>query len=141
MPFIAYQKGVMASGSTNDRPAALWDLLPIFLGMAGGPFTEKTDGLSLVPALRGKVKKTHEYFYWELHESGGKQALRMRNWEGVKLNVSKSADTPLELYDLAKDPQETSNAATQHSAIVQKIEAIMQKASVFNKDWLLFSSE
>lgn len=140
VPFIAYQKGLTAAGSINDHPAAFWDLFPTFLGMAGVPLTGKTDGLSLLPAFAGKVKEEHDYFYWELHEAGGKQAVRMNNWKGIRLNVSKSA-APVELYDLTKDPQETSNIAIRHPDIVKKIEAIMEKAYVSNKDWPLFSSE
>lgn len=140
-PFIAYQKGLTKAGSVNDQPFAFWDLAPTFLSMAVAPPIAHTDGLSILPLLKGEKQKPQNYFYWELHESGGRQAVRMGNWKGVKLNVSKDANAPLELYDLSTDPDETTNVAAQHSDVVKKIEALMKEAYVPNKDWPLLPGE
>lgn len=140
-PFIAYQKGVTPPGTLNDIPSALWDLFPSFLQLAGLPVPQHVDGISLVPALRGGKQQEHDYFYWELHESGGRQAVRMGNWKGVKLNVSRTANAPVELYDLKTDPWEKNNVAAQHPEIIKQLEAIMQSAHVPNKAWPLFANE
>jgi arylsulfatase A len=141
VPFIAYQKGVTKAGTVNAMPAALWDLYPSFLQMAGAPVTKPVDGISLVPALKGQKQKQHAYFYWELHEAGGKQAVRLGNWKGVRLNVSTDSRSPIELYDLKTDPAEKYNIASKHPDIVKKIEVIMKEAYVPNVDWPLMVSE
>lgn len=140
VPFIAYQNGATKPGTVNNDPFAFWDLFPTFLQAAYAPAV-KTDGLSLLPALKGEKGKTHDYFYWELHEAGGKQAVRMGAWKGIRLNVTKLVSPPLELYDLATDPKETVNVAAQHPDVVKKIERYMKEAYVPNKDWPLFPSE
>jgi len=140
-PFIAYQKGVTKTGTTNSMPAALWDLYPTFIELAGAKLKDKVDGISIVPALKGNIQKTHDYFYWELQEAGGKQAVRMGNWKGVKLNVNKTNDSPIELYDLKKDPEEKNNVAAQHPDVVKKMDELMKASHVDNKDWPLMASE
>lgn len=141
VPFIAYQKGMTKAGTVNAMPAALWDLFPSFLQLANIASTKRTDGISIVPALKGQKQNQHSYFYWELHEAGGKQAVRFGNWKGVKLNVSTTNNSPIELYDLKTDPKEKNNIALKHPEIVKKIEAIMKEAYVPNIDWPLMVDE
>lgn len=140
-PFLAYQKGVTQAGTVYTAPAAIWDLFPTFLQLAGVAPRVGVDGLSLVPALMGKPQKQHDYFYWELHESGGKQAVRLGKWKGVRLNVSQSANSPLELYDLEKDPGESHNLAAANPGMVKKMESLMNEAHVPNPEWPLTASE
>jgi arylsulfatase A-like enzyme len=116
-------------------------LFPTFLQIAGIKQTKNIDGISILPALKGQKQNQHAYFYWELHESGGKQAVRFGNWKGVKLDISKRNDAPIELYDLKTDPQEKNNIASQHPNIVKRIDAFMKEAYVPNKDWPLMVSE
>lgn len=141
VPFIAYWKGVIKAGVTNDQPAAWWDLFPTFQQLGNIPVSKNIDGISLVPALTGKQQKTHEYFYWEFHEQGGKQAVRYGNWKGVRLNVNKEKDGPIELYDLVKDPAEKNNTAARHPEIVKKIAAFMQQAHTPDANWPLLAGE
>ena len=141
VPFIACQPGVTKPGTVNEMPAAFWDLYPTFLQMAKVSLVNDIDGISLVQALKGQKQKQHDYLYWELHESGGKQALRFGNWKGVKLNVSTNENSTIELYDLKIDPQEKNNVASEHPEIAQQIEKLMKQAYSTNKDWLFKASE
>lgn len=141
VPFIAYRQGMTKAGTVNNTPFALWDMYPTFLEMAGLPVTKGIDGISILAALMGKKQKQHPYFYWELHEAGGKQAVRMGNWKAVKLDVSKAPSSPVGLYDLVKDPQEKNNVAAKYPAIVKKMEQLMKEAYVPNKDWPLLVGE
>jgi arylsulfatase A-like enzyme len=141
VPFIAYWKGITKAGTVNKTPLALWDMFPTFLELAGMKQAKNIDGLSMLPALKGQKQNVHAYFYWELHESGGKQAVRFGNWKAVKLDVSKRNDSPIELYDLKTDPQEKNNIASKRPDIVKQIEALMKEAYVPNPEWPLMVSE
>jgi arylsulfatase A len=139
-PFIAYQKG-WTKKSVVDQPSVLYDLFPSFLELAGIKNKSNIDGLSLVPLLRGQPAKQHSYFYWELHEAGGKQAVRVGNWKAVRLNVSTPQAGATELYDLKTDPGEKQNLASRYPKVVAQMEAIMKQAYVPNHDWPLFPGE
>ncbi len=110
--------------------------------MAGIAVTKNIDGISVLPTLLKKgEQQQHEYFYWEFHENNGRQAVRWNNWKGVKLNVGKDSNSPLELYDLKTDPGEQKNVAAKHPDIVKKIEQMMKEAHVTDKDWPLLVNE
>ncbi len=140
-PMIISWKGKIKAGSQSDHVAALWDFFPTFQQMANVPVAKNIDGISLLPALMNKRQPTHDYLYWELHESGGKQAVRWKNWKAVKLNVSTENAGAIELYDLAKDPSEKINVAAKNKTIIKQMETFMQKAHVKNNDWKLFPAE
>ena len=140
-PFIAYWPGKIKPGVTSQI-GVLWDMYPTFLQLAGIKSSARIDGVSLVPTLlkQGRQKQ-HAYLYWEFHENNGRQAVRWNNWKGVRLEVNKNADAPLELYNLATDPSETNNVAKQHPEIVKKIKQFMNDAHVPDAAWPLLPDE
>ena len=140
-PFIVYKKGMTKAGTVNSTPAVLYDLFPTFLELAGIPSNIKTDGQSILSSFAGKQATPRNCLYWELHEAGGKQAVRMGNWKAVKVDVTKNKISPIELYDLKNDPGEKNNIADKNPAIVKQMEKIMNEAYVQNKDWPLFLGE
>ncbi|AXY75925.1 arylsulfatase [Paraflavitalea soli] len=141
VPFIANWKGTIKAGVTNDQPAAWWDLFPTFQQLANILVWKNIDGISIVPALTGQPQPSHEYFYWEFHEQGGKQAVRWGDWKGVRLNVSTVKDGPIELYDLKNDPAEQKNIAADHPEVVKQIATYMQQAHVSDPNWPVLVGE
>ncbi|QEC54255.1 arylsulfatase [Anseongella ginsenosidimutans] len=138
VPMIAWWPGRIKAGSVNKQAGAFWDFLPTFASLSGAELPEEqTDGLSLAPALFGNTaeQQQHSYLYWEFHEGGGKQAVSMDHWKGVRLNVNKGLETPIELYDLETDPGETNNIAEDHPEIVSRIAAIMEEAHTPSPDF------
>jgi len=140
-PFIAVWPGRIKARTTSEYTGAFWDLFPTFEQLAGIPLTKNIDGLSILPVLEGQPGKQHEYLYWEFHENNGRQAVRYGKWKGVRLNVSKDPNAPIELYDLEKDPGEKHNIAPEHAIIVRQIKQYMQEAHQPNKDWPLLATE
>jgi arylsulfatase A len=140
-PMLISWKGRIKPGTQTDHVAALWDFFPTFQQLAQIPVTRNIDGISLLPASLNKPQPKHEYLYWELHESGGKQALRWKNWKAVKLDVSTANAGAIELYDLTKDPSEKINIAAQNESILKQMEAFMKSAHQKNNDWILFPAE
>jgi arylsulfatase A-like enzyme len=82
-------------------------------------------------------QKKHEFLYWEFHEQGKKQAVRMGDWKGVRLNVAKNPNGPIELYNLKTDIAEQHNIADRHPEIVTKIERYMKSARTPSEHWPL----
>lgn len=126
MPFIVRCPGTVPAGVDNDHIMAFWDMLPTFAEVARSKDVIATDGISLVPTLTGKEgQKEHEYLYWEFHEGGGKQAIRVGDWKGVRLNVGEPSKTTFELYNLAEDVHEDNNVAASHPEIAERLGKMM----------------
>ncbi len=131
VPLLVRWKGTIDPGRTSDHVSAFWDVLPTLAELAGAPLPDVAnglDGISFVPELMGSPQKEHDYLYWEFHEQGGKQAVRMKNWKGVRLDLETDPDGPIELYDLVADPGETMNVAAENPELVAEIAAIMKRA-------------
>ncbi|HUW18840.1 MAG TPA: sulfatase-like hydrolase/transferase [Sedimentisphaerales bacterium] len=139
VPLIARWPRKIESGSVTDHISAFWDFLPTAVELAGAKAPDKIDGISMVPTLLGKPnkQKKHEYLYWEFHERGGKQAVRMGDWKAVRLNVHKDPNGPLELYDLTNDIGEKQNVAAEHRDVIAKIEAYLKTARTDSANWPL----
>lgn len=132
VPLIARWPGRIEPGSKSDHIAAFWDFTPTCAELLGEETPTGIDGISMLPSLLGdsEGQKEHEYLYFEFGEQGGKQAVRMGKWKGVRLNVSTEANPTLELYDLEADPSEGKDIAAEHPEIVERIEAIMAAGHV-----------
>ncbi len=129
VPMIACWPGKIAAGSESDHISAFWDMVPTFNELAGVSVPEDSDGISMVPALLGKGDQPkHKYLYWEFHERGGRIAVRMGKWKGVRYNVLKDPNAPMKLFDVTVDPGEQKNVAGEHPEVVEQILGIMKKA-------------
>ncbi|MDX1639357.1 MAG: hypothetical protein R3281_15430, partial [Balneolaceae bacterium] len=99
--------------------------------LAGVTVPPNIDGISMVPALTGRnQQQQHEYLYWEFPARGGKQAVRMGTWKGIRLNVNENPEAPIELHNLEQDIGEENNVVDQHPDIVERINQIMNEARV-----------
>lgn len=131
VPMIARWPGTIPAGRVSDHPAAHWDLFPTLAELAAAGTPPGLDGVSLVPTLRGRQQRPHEFLYWEFHERGFQQAVRMGSWKAVRLQK----DSALELYDLAADPAEAHDLAGSRPDIVARIERYLETARTDSQRW------
>jgi quinoprotein glucose dehydrogenase len=82
-------------------------------------------------ALRGEPQPPHEFLYWEFHERGFQQAVRMGPWKAVRLRK----DDPLELYNLDSDPGEQRDVAPDERGVVGRIESYLETARTESRLW------
>jgi arylsulfatase A-like enzyme len=130
VPMIVRWPGRIKPSSESDHISAFWDILPTLAEAAGIKMTWNIDGISFLPELLGKKQKEHKYLYWEFHEQGGKTAVRMGKWKGVKRDIDKNPQAKTELYDLSVDTGETTDISGEHPDIIEEIESIMSEAHV-----------
>ena len=138
MPLIARWPGRIEAGAVTDHVSAFWDFLPTLAELADAEPPANIDGISMRPTLLGEPgqQQKHEFLYWEFHEGGSKQAVRMGRWKAVRLTPSGK----LELYDLQADLGETTNVADRHPEVVAKIEKYLTTARTESKVWPLRST-
>ena len=132
VPLIARWPGRVKAGVVTDHASAFWDFLPTLGELAGVESPAGADGISMLPTLFGRPdrQKKHELLYWEFHEGGSIQAVRMDRWKAVR-----PVGKPLELYDLQSDCGETDNVADNHPDIVAKIEKYLTMARTESEFW------
>ena len=131
VPMIARWSGKIKPGQVNHQPFALWDFLPTATEIAGIAAPEGIDGISMLPAMLGKSSKSHKLLYWEFHERGFEQAIRMGKWKAVRHGLNQ----PIELYDLETDISEQCNLAVKYPDVVQKIKEILQTVRFDSKEF------
>jgi arylsulfatase A-like enzyme len=132
VPMIVRWPGMIKPGQVSDQVWAFWDVLPTLAELVRAKTPELLDGISMLPAILGQPQTNqHAFLYWEFHEHGSQQAVRMGDWKAVRLMPGE----PLELYDLARDLGEKKNVAAEHPEVVAKIEAYLKTARTPSDKW------
>lgn len=138
VPLVAWWPETIRAGRTTDHVSAFWDFAPTAYALTKTGPVDDTDGISFLPTLLGQGKQvSHEFLYWEFYERGGKQAVRMNDWKGVRLDVLSNPKAPVELYNLSEDLGEESDVAANHPEVVASIEKIMQREHVPTEEFSL----
>jgi arylsulfatase A-like enzyme len=134
VPMIVRWPGKIGSGRVSDQVWAFWDFLPTAADLAGAKTPPGLDGVSVMPTLLAKgEQKQHAFLYWEFHERGSQQAVRMGDWKAIRASLG----VPLVLYNLRTDLGETKNVAAEHRDVVARIEAYLQSARTESAQWPL----
>ena len=136
-PFIAYWPAHIKAGAKSDAIFSFYDFLPTALELAKAPIYKNTDGISYLNVLTGKPQKQHETVYLEVHEGndGGGQALFYKNWKLVRTGIKNKQPETFKLYDIVNDPAETTDLASQQTALV---ESLIQKIKTEHNASALF---
>jgi arylsulfatase A-like enzyme len=131
VPMLVRWPGKVKAGQTSDVPWGHWDIPATLAQAAGVTNPPAGDGLSFLPTILGKEQTNrHEFLYWEFHEKGFKQAVRMGDWKAVK-----AEGKPMELYNLKADLSEERNLAGQNAEVVAKIEKYLAGARTESTEW------
>jgi arylsulfatase A-like enzyme len=132
VPMIARWPARIAAGRISEHVWAFWDFLPTAAELSGAACPDHIDGISIMPKLLNRPgQQHHEYLYWEFHEGGFSQAVRIGNLKGVRLGPN----LPIELYDLSRDQSESNNIATDHPGVVARITELMSLARSESEHW------
>ncbi len=123
VPTIARWPARIRPGQVSDHPWAFWDFLPTAAELAGADCPPGLDGISFLPVLTGGEARRHPYFYWEFHERGFTQAVRMGDWKAVRRR-----GRPLELYNMAEDLGERNDVAKGNAAVAARLARTMDTA-------------
>ena len=130
VPFFVQWKGRLQPGRVYDKPVAQIDILPTALAAAGGAADPawKLDGVNLLPFLEGKESgPPHEALFWRF---GQQNAVRAGDWKLVRARAGRQRNrtkapvvTGPHLFNLAADPGERNDLASQEPAKVAELQA------------------
>lgn len=126
VPCIVRWPATIPAGSVSKEIATAMDFHPTLASLTGHDLSTlpKHDGKNLLPLWRGETtaKSGHEYFFYYLRNE--LQAVRDARWK-LHLDVDKKGTVKTELFDLTKDPGETTDLAAQHPDVVKRLTAAM----------------
>jgi len=121
VPLIVRWPGRIPAGRVTDVPTINTDWLPTLLELAGAPRPQKLDGESFAAHLtggEGRTRKLHWHFpHYTNQGSRPGGAMREGDWKFIEHYDSPPGDA--ELYNLARDPGETTNLAAQEPGRVE----------------------
>ncbi len=140
-PFLARWPGRIPAGTESDAVLSMLDVFPTVSKLMGGapPADKPLDGVDIWPVLTGDKKNIERdvllYFdNWDL------QCARWNHWKLHVARHNSGAYSPApaggrhsyalpkpELYDLAKDPQESYDVAPENPEIVGEMRARVEK--------------
>ena len=131
-PLVAWWPGVIEPDTMTGQVGHVIDLMPTCVELAGARYPDSfrgnailpVEGKSLVPVLRGQVRRPHETLCWHW---AGNRAIREGQW---KLVWEKSARR-WELYDLEADRTELDDLADRDPERVARM----------SKTWLAWAEE
>ncbi len=150
VPCLVEWPARIAHPFTSEAPCSTLDIYPTVLeaaGIAPSSQIQPLDGVSLIPMLDRKTetrskpipfwsnaREHHSHAAWlewpyKLHTNVSGKALKKN-----KNAAADEADSPLLLYDVSKDPKETTDLAAQQPERVAQMTAALEawKASVEN---------
>lgn len=123
VPLIAWGSGV-AAGASVSTPVSLTDLLPTLAELAHAPRPSGIDGVSIAAGLRdGALTPPHAAIYTAVERGVGSEVGTRRAVRAGDLKLVERADGTVDLYDLASDPLEAHDIATQHRTEVDALRA------------------
>jgi arylsulfatase A-like enzyme len=129
VPFMARWPGVVAAGSRCAYAGQSFDLFPTALEAAGVEVPDGLDAVSLLPALKGAAAPAGVRDLYFVRREGGPEyggksyeALIRGEWKLLQNNPY----SPLELYNLKDDPQETRNLAAAEKRVFNELAAALR---------------
>jgi arylsulfatase A-like enzyme len=110
-------------GMVCDEPVSSLDFGATFLDQAGVQRPEHWHGRSLLPVARGEERRDFAYSEWDLSDSRCGVPLELRTVRTARDKLTIEAITgAAEMYDLARDPHETTNVANEPAYALRRRE-------------------
>ena len=124
VPFCVRWPGTVKAGSKSDYQGLTFDIFSTCVEAAGGTPSDNLDAVSLLPLLKGEDFSTPDReLYFVRREGGGDRAGMAYHAlikDGYKLMHNRPM-APLELYNITKDPQETTDLLKKETDRVRKM--------------------
>ncbi|MEM1222080.1 MAG: sulfatase-like hydrolase/transferase [Verrucomicrobiota bacterium] len=125
VPAIYSMPGQLPQGQIYEGMTATIDFYATIAALAGATNPEHLDGVDLFPYLKGeKSGDAHEHIYWLNNDPDDPEhrhlvAVRWKDWRLYRQKI----EDAWQLFDLAKDPQETQDLSANYPEIVERLAA------------------
>lgn len=135
---LIYAPGIAKAGHVSARPSQFHDWMPTFAELAGIPAPARTDGVSILPDIRGNGTRRDSDIYVEYNgldrtprydsfpqtlrgrTRGQMQAIRIGDHVGIRYDI-RTGKEPFEVYDITSDPGQRHNLAAEKPEIAAQL--------------------
>jgi len=143
VPGIVRWPGIIKPGTVCNAPIVGSDLFPTILNICGGkvPTDRTIDGTNVLPALAGNATAIERKvpLFWRLDMAPPREKATMAMRDGDFKVVASSDFKNVELYDLVKDPAETTNLnesqAERAATMLGRLKAMNTEIEREGPDW------
>jgi arylsulfatase A len=135
VPFIVRWPGNIKPGTFSDVPISLTDMMSTFAELLDYslPDSAAEDSISILPAIFGEESRNIGRPALIADTGGhvselGDYSIRRGKWKLIELNSKPSSNEKspaFELYDMEKDPYETTNLAESHRDVSEKMKRLL----------------
>lgn len=136
VPTIVRWSGKIEAGTSNETPVHIVDWMPTFCALAGyepGAKKLKWDGMDIWPVISGSGKLPERSLY-SAGTSFRSQALRHGDWKLIVFTGKKGTEGKVELFNIAKDPNEKDNLAASNPDKVAELKKKLEAAASVDRD-------
>ncbi len=136
IPFIARWPGQIPEKSECADTICLTDLMATCAALTGGSLPQDAgeDSFNLLPLMKGEYLPTPRPAVVH-HSANGTFAIREGKWKlilssgsgGRQKPVGKPGSKPYQLYDMEKDPNETTNVVEKFPEVAQRLESLLKR--------------
>lgn len=136
VPTIVRWPGTLEAGTRFDTPVQITDWMPTFCSLAGSKVKSdqvKWDGRDIGPWLTGREKPEARSIY-NAGPHFRTTVLLKENWKLIVSAAKGDAPERSELYDLGKDPNETTNLAADFPEEVAALREELTRAASSDRD-------
>ena len=129
MPFMAKWPAQINAGSTMEAPIHHNDIFSTIAAAVGAqvPQDRKIDGVNLLPYIRQEVSgEPHQILFWR---EGHQQTVLHKGWKLIRADQSHLPQPVAQakwLFNLAVDPTEQTNLATDNPDKVAELESLLE---------------
>lgn len=123
VPFLMKWKNHIPENITYNKPVSSLDIFPTIMAAIGYQVQDewRLEGVNLLPHVLGNDRSaSHETLFWR---KGKKLTMRTLDWKFVKDGEK------VELFNISKDPYETTDLATSHP---EKLQELMKSYDEWN---------
>ncbi len=135
VPFLVRWPGRVKAGTVSDQTICLTDVMATLAHVTGAKLSGAEDSIDFLPVLESRAKKPVRESIVH-HAADGMFAIRAGTWKlalglgsggfsAPKRVDPKTGEPPGQLYDLAKDPAETTNVYAQHPDVVARLTGML----------------
>jgi arylsulfatase A-like enzyme len=136
VPTIVRWTGRLEAGSSSDTAVHIVDWMPTFCGLAGVMADAdqlRWDGVNIWPVLSGKGSLWERSLY-SAGTSFRSQALRKGDWKLIVFAGKNGANDRVELFNIAKDPNEKNSLAESNPDKVTELKTELEAAAAADRD-------